>query len=72
MSEAELPDVGGREPVAGGPDGLEETGQGAGRLIGEGAEQAIAGDDAEQADEADPPGAAASLERQGAEHVDAD
>jgi len=71
MSDTDLPDVSGGEPAPTSSDGLEERGQGAGRLLGTGAEQAIAGDDPEDTAEADA-GAATSAERQAEEHPDTD
>jgi hypothetical protein len=44
MSDADLPDVPRVPDGHSASDGLEERGQGAGRLLGEGAEQGIAGD----------------------------
>ena len=45
MSDIHPPDV--ANIPSGHSDGLEERGQGAGRLLGEGAEQSIAGDEVE-------------------------
>ena len=44
MSDIHPPDIA-NLPEHGASDGLEERGQGAGRLLGEGAEQTIAGDE---------------------------
>jgi hypothetical protein len=45
----DVPDRGGRKAS----DGLEERGQGAGRLLGEGAEQAIAADEVDSDQDAE-------------------
>jgi hypothetical protein len=44
MSDADATDIPGEPDGHTASDGLEERGQGAGRLLGEGAEQGIAGD----------------------------
>jgi hypothetical protein len=60
MSDTDLPDLPDTPDGLTASDGLEERGQGAGRLLGEGAEQGIAGDepsgeadDAESAEDRD-------------------
>ena len=47
MSDIQKPDIA-NLPEHAASDGLEERGQGAGRLLGEGAEQTIAGDEVQQ------------------------
>lgn len=47
MSDIHRPGVA-DTPEHGASDGLQERGQGAGRLLGEGAEQTIAGDEVEE------------------------
>jgi hypothetical protein len=71
MSDIDLPDVTESKPEPAGSDGLEARGQGAGRLLGQGGELAISGDDAEHAAQGDPD-AVAPVERHAEEHPDTD